>query len=179
MNPSPDIAADRARILVVDDELDNREVLDLILTFEGFVILTAGSGEEAFASVARQRPDLILLDVMMPGMDGYQVVAKLKGNLDTQNIPVILVTALEYSKARMMGLSAGADDVLAKPMDIAELVLRVRNLLRLKASGDGHDKVGRDSLARAPNETPLGSVAGAVAAGFPCLGPPFSGFVPK
>jgi diguanylate cyclase len=179
MNQSPDIAADRARILVVDDERDNRTVLDLILTWAGFVILTAGSGEEAFAIMAQQRPDLILLDVMMPGMDGYQVVTKLKGNLATQNIPIILVTALDHRKARRIGLSAGADDVLAKPMDNAELVLRVRNLLCLKTSGDGHDKVGRDSLARAPNETPVASGAGAVAAGFPCLGPPFSRFVPE
>jgi DNA-binding response OmpR family regulator len=134
MNPGSDIAAYRARILVVDDESDNREVLDLILTAEGFVVLTAASGEEAFASVTEQRPELILLDVMMPGMTGYQVVAKLKGDIATQNIPVILVTALDVRKARIAGLSAGADDVLTKPLDSAQLILRVRNLLSRKTS---------------------------------------------
>jgi DNA-binding response OmpR family regulator len=147
MNPSPEIAAYRARILVVDDQSDNREVLGLILTLEGFVVLTAASGEEAFVSVTEQRPDLILLDVMMPGMTGYQVVAKLKGNIATQNIPVILVTALGVRKARIAGLSAGADDVLAKPLDRAQLILRVRNLLSRKTppgagTGGGGDGGG-------------------------------------
>jgi DNA-binding response OmpR family regulator len=142
MNPSPEIAAERARILVVDDEPDNVEVLDIILTLEGFVVLTADSGKEAFASVAQQRPDLILLDVMMPGMTGYEVVAKLKGNPDTQNIPVILVTALDVRKARIAGLSAGADDVLTKPLHRAELVLRMRNLLRVKTSSGASTGVG-------------------------------------
>ena len=90
--------------------------------------------------VAQQPPDLILLDVMMPGMDGYQVAGKIKGNLATKNIPVIMVTALDDRNARMLGLSAGAEDFLTKPVDRAELCVRVRNLLRLKAYGDYHDK---------------------------------------
>jgi len=90
--------------------------------------------------VAQQPPDLILLDIMMPGMDGYQVAAKLKGDLSTRNIPVIMVTALDDRNARMLGLSAGAEDFLTKPVDRAELCVRVRNLLRLKAFGDYHDK---------------------------------------
>ena len=90
--------------------------------------------------VAQQPPDLILLDIMMPGMDGYQVAGKIKGNLATKNIPVIMVTALDDRNARMLGLSAGAEDFLTKPVDRAELCVRVRNLLRLKAYGDYHDK---------------------------------------
>ena len=90
--------------------------------------------------VAQQPPDLILLDIMMPGMDGYQVAAKIKGNPATKNIPVIMVTALDDRNARMLGLSAGAEDFLTKPVDRAELCVRVRNLLRLKAYGDYHDK---------------------------------------
>ena len=90
--------------------------------------------------VAQQPPDLILLDVMMPGMDGYQVAGTLKGNLATKNIPIIMVTALDDRNARMLGLSAGAEDFLTKPVDRAELCVRVRNLLRLKAYGDYHDK---------------------------------------
>ena len=90
--------------------------------------------------VAQHPPDLILLDVMMPGMDGYQVAAKIKGNLATKNIPIIMVTALDDRNARMLGLSAGAEDFLTKPVDRAELCVRVRNLLRLKAYGDYYDK---------------------------------------
>ena len=102
--------------------------------------MTAGSGEEALSIVATHPPDLILLDIMMPGMDGYQVAGKIKGNLATKNIPVIMITALDDRNARMLGLSAGAEDFLTKPVDRAELCVRVRNLLRLKAYGDYHDK---------------------------------------
>ncbi len=90
--------------------------------------------------VAQQPPDLILLDVMMPGMDGYQVAATIKGDPATKNIPVIMVTALDDRNARMRGLSAGAEDFLTKPVDRAELCVRVRNLLRLKAYGDYYDE---------------------------------------
>ncbi len=111
-----------------------------MLAPEGFHLLTAASGEEALAMVAQQPPDLILLDIMMPGMDGYQVAAKIKGDLATKSIPVIMVTALDDRSARMLGLSAGAEDFLSKPVDRAELCVRVRNLLRLKAYGDHYDK---------------------------------------
>ena len=90
--------------------------------------------------VAEQPPDLILLDIMMPGIDGYQVAAKIKSNRATANIPVIMVTALDDHKSRMFGLSAGAEDFLTKPVDRVELCTRVRNLLRLKAYGDYHDQ---------------------------------------
>jgi PAS domain S-box-containing protein len=140
MSPRPGIAEHPARILIVDDERHNRELLKVMLTPEGFLPLTAASGEEALAMVAQQPPDLILLDIMMPGMDGYHVAAKIKGNLATRNIPVIMVTALDDRNARMLGLSAGVEDFLTKPVDRAELCVRVRNLLRLKAYGDYHDK---------------------------------------
>lgn len=129
MNPSSDIAF-QARILVVDDEHDNRELLGVILAWEGFLVVTAAGGAEALATVAQQPPDLILLDIMMPGMNGYEVVAKIKGNLATKNIPVMMVSALTDRNAMMLGLSAGADDFLAKPLDRVELVLRMRSLLR-------------------------------------------------
>jgi PAS domain S-box-containing protein len=140
MSPKPDIGYHPARILIVDDERHNRQLLEVMLTPEGFLLLTAASGEEALAIVAQQPPDLILLDIMMPGMDGFEVAAKLKGGLATRNIPVIMVTALDDRSARMRGLNAGAEDFLTKPVDRAELCVRVRNLLRLKAYGDYYDK---------------------------------------
>jgi PAS domain S-box-containing protein len=140
MNPIPGSAHHPARILIVDDELHNRQLMEVMLTPEGFLLLTAASGEEALAIVAQQPPDLILLDAIMPGMDGYEVVAKIKGNLATKNIPVIMVTALDDPKARMLGLNAGAEDFLTKPVNRSEVCVRVRNLLRLKAYGDYYDK---------------------------------------
>jgi PAS domain S-box-containing protein len=136
MSGTPDTTDRPPRILIVDDERHNRQLLEVMLTPEGFHLLTAASGEEALAMVAEQAPDLILLDIMMPGMDGYQVAQQIKANIVTQNIPVIMVTALDDRNARMLGLSAGAEDFLTKPVDRAELTVRVRNLTRLKASGD-------------------------------------------
>ncbi|MGZ9006496.1 MAG: response regulator, partial [Burkholderiales bacterium] len=120
----------------MDDERHNRELLDVMLKPEGFLLLSASSGEEALALVAWQPPDLILLDVMMPGMDGYEVLARIKGDPATKNIAVVMLTALDDRNARMLGLSAGAEDFLTKPVDRAELSVRVRNLLRIKAYGD-------------------------------------------
>ena len=125
-----------ACILIVDDERANRELLKVMLAPEGFLLLTAATGEEALAIVERQPPDLILLDVMMPGMNGYQVAGKIKGNLATNSVPVIMVTAIDDHNARMLGLSAGVEDFLTKPVDRAELRVRVNNLLRLKMYGD-------------------------------------------
>jgi DNA-binding response OmpR family regulator len=142
MNPNPaiaDMAEPPARILIVDDEPDNLELLEVILAWEGFVILTAASGEEALATVAQKPVDLVLLDIMMPDMNGYEVVAKIKGNLATKSIPVMMVSALTDRNARTLGLAAGAADFLAKPLERAELVFRVRNCLR-NTYADYHDK---------------------------------------
>jgi len=139
MTPSPDIDPP-VRILIVDDRADNRTLLEVILGSEGFVILTATSGEEALASVAQQPPDLILLDVMMPGMDGYEVAAKLKANPATENIPIIMITSMQDDASKLRALTAGAEDVIAKPVGRADVVARVKNALRLKTSGDDPDK---------------------------------------
>jgi signal transduction histidine kinase/DNA-binding response OmpR family regulator len=125
-----------ACVLIVDDERHNRELLEIMLKPEGFLLMSAASGEEALALIARQPPDLILLDVMMPGMSGYDVAAKIKSDPATKNIPVIMLTALDDRNARMLGLNAGAEDFLTKPVDRPELSVRVRNLLRIKAYGD-------------------------------------------
>jgi two-component system cell cycle sensor histidine kinase/response regulator CckA len=140
MNTSPALAGHSPRILIVDDEPLNRRLLEVMLAPEGFRLQTAATGEEALAIVARQPPDLILLDVLMPGMDGYQVADRIKGNLATQNIPLIMISDLDDRSARMLGLGAGAEEFLSKPVDRAELCVRVRNLLRLKAHGDYHDQ---------------------------------------
>lgn len=139
MTPTPEAKGRPARILIVDDELHNRRLLEVMLAPEGYQLLTASNGDEALALVARQPPDLILLDFMMPGMDGSQVARNLKATSDTKSIPIIMVTALDHRDARIQGLSAGAEDFLTKPVDRAELCVRVRNLLRLKAYGDHYD----------------------------------------
>ena len=123
-------------ILIVDDELLNRKLLVALLHPEGYQTLTAASGEEAVAMVAKQRPDLILLDIMMPGMDGHTVAKTIKADPATSNIPIIMITALNDREARLAGLEAGAEEFLTKPIDRIELWLRVRNLLRLKSFGD-------------------------------------------
>jgi CheY-like chemotaxis protein len=119
-----------ARILVVDDERQNRQLLEVLLAADGYLLDMAASAEEALAVVARQRPDLILLDVMMPGMDGYQVVARIKANPDTAHIPVVMLTALDDRNSRSHGLSAGAAAFLTKPVDRTALQETVTRLLR-------------------------------------------------
>lgn len=133
---STDATASGGTILIVDDELQNRRLLEVLLLPEGYQTVMAASGEEALTIVAQQAPDLILLDIMMPGMDGYAVAKSIKANELTSNIPIIMLTAQIDREARLAGLSAGAEEFLTKPVDRAELWLRVRNLLRLKAYGD-------------------------------------------
>ncbi|KQB54401.1 diguanylate phosphodiesterase [Pseudomonas endophytica] len=125
-----------ATLLIVDDDECIRELLEELLEDQGYNTLSASSGEMALMMIANQPPDLILLDAMMPGMDGYQVARELKSNLLTANIPIIMLSGLSEPSARLIGLEAGAEEVLSKPVVSAELWLRVRNLLRLKAFGD-------------------------------------------
>lgn len=119
------------RILIVDDERRNRQLLEVMLSQEGYELVTANSGLEALDSVAAHRPDLILLDVMMPGLNGYEVAATLKVDPATRHIPIIILTALDDRNSRIHGLTAGAEEFLTKPVNRHELCLRVRNLLRL------------------------------------------------
>ncbi|MGR6616509.1 MULTISPECIES: EAL domain-containing response regulator [Pseudomonas] len=130
------MASSPATLLIVDDEPQVRKLLETLLQHEGYQTLSAGTGEEALLRVAEQPPDLILLDIMMPGMDGYEVANQLKGNPATATIPIIMLSALSESSARLSGLETGAEEFISKPVDRVELWLRVRNLLRLKAHGD-------------------------------------------
>jgi signal transduction histidine kinase len=125
-----------ATILLVDDEIQNLRLLEVLLRPEGYVTRTANSGEDALASVADDPPDLILLDDMMPGMHGVAVTYALKSDPATRGIPIIMVTAQTDRGARLAALNAGTEDFLTKPVDRAELSLRVRNLLRLKELSD-------------------------------------------
>ena len=121
-----------ARILVVDDQEQNRRLLRALLEPEGYTITCAAGGLDALAQVRACAPDLVLLDLMMPGMDGFEVARALKADPVTAAIPVIMVSAHDDRTARLRGLESGAEDFLTKPVDRVELWLRVRNLLRLK-----------------------------------------------
>jgi two-component system cell cycle response regulator len=132
----PPPAAAKARILIVDDELMNLKLFKAYLSMENYEIVTAESGQEALTRASQLPPDVILLDIMMPGMDGFEVTRRLKADPATDGIPIILVTALSGEKSRARGLDAGADEFLTKPVHKAELVARVGSMLRLKRFQD-------------------------------------------
>jgi len=126
----------RKKILVVDDEERNLKLLSAILNNYGYVIETAKNGLEALDKTKAFTPDLVLLDIMMPEMDGYEVCRRLKEAPQTAHIPVVMVTALDDKESRIRGLECGANDFLAKPIDSTELMVRVRNLLKVKEFED-------------------------------------------
>ena len=122
-----------ARVLVVDDTPLNVKLLSDLLTVNGYRVLTASSGPEALEKIQAERPDLVLLDVMMPEMSGYEVCARIRGNPATAILPVVMVTSLDPHQERTKGLDAGADDFLTKPVNQPELLARVKSLLRVKS----------------------------------------------
>ncbi len=125
-----------ARVLVVDDILPNVKLLEAKLASEYYDVLTATSGPEALEKVKRDGPDIVLLDVMMPGMDGFEVCREIKSDPSYAHIPVVMVTALTDAADRVRGLEAGADDFLSKPLNDTALMARVRSLVRLKMTVD-------------------------------------------
>jgi two-component system cell cycle response regulator len=125
-----------ARILVVDDVPANLKLLEARLTAEYFEVVTASSGPEALAICERAQCDVVLLDVMMPGMNGFEVCRRLKADPKTHHIPVVMITALDQPSDRVTGLEAGADDFLTKPVADVALLARIRSLARLKLLGD-------------------------------------------
>jgi two-component system, sensor histidine kinase and response regulator len=123
-------------ILIVDDEERNIKLLKAILSLESYKLKGAASGEEALQQIAESRPDLVLLDVMMPGLDGFEVCRRIRQDEKTRIIPVVMVTALREKEHRIRAIEAGADDFISKPVDQTELILRVKSLLRIKTYHD-------------------------------------------
>ena len=128
----------RAKVLVVDDTPMNIKVLSDLLTVKGYEVITAESGSAALEKIKTRKPEVVLLDVVMPEMDGYEVCRRIRANPDTAVLPVVMITALDPTQERIKGLEAGADDFLTKPINQAELLARVRTLLRIKHL---HDEV--------------------------------------
>ncbi|MEW6201519.1 MAG: response regulator [bacterium] len=126
--------SNKQKILLVDDEERNLKLLETLLSPQGYEIFKARDGEEAIRSAEEFSPDLILLDVMMPGMDGYEVCVRLRQEFDY--LPIIMITALDTRDSRLRGIECGADDFLSKPVDSSELKLKVRNFLRAKSLYD-------------------------------------------
>jgi diguanylate cyclase (GGDEF)-like protein len=121
------------RILVVDDVPANVRLITVFLESAGYEVLSAASGEQALRRLREQRPDLILLDVMMPGLDGFETCRRAKSDPATRHVPVILVTSLNAIEDKIRGQESGADDFVSKPLDRAELLLRVKSLLRIRS----------------------------------------------
>lgn len=125
-----------AKILVVDDTPKNVKLLADLLSAKGYAVVTAESGKEALMQLKAEHPDIVLLDVVMPEMSGYEVCAEIRANEQTAMLPVVMVTALDPGVERVKGIEAGADDFLSKPINRPELLARVQSLLRIKSLQD-------------------------------------------
>lgn len=136
MSAPPHVGKIPARILIVDDGPDNSEVLKIMLEWEGFTTQIAGSGEEALACVATKAPDLMVLDLGLPGLSGWDVTSQLKSNPATRDIPVIVISGRGDDATRLRVKNAGAADFILKPVGRADLSERVRNALSLKLGGN-------------------------------------------
>jgi putative two-component system response regulator len=133
---SADMAGASGAVLVIDDDAGVAAVFERLLARDGFKVITLSDSDAALVNVAFHKPDVVLLDVLMPGLDGFEICRRLRADAATRLIPVILVTALSDRHSRIRGLQAGADDFLSKPIDPEELLTRVRSLVRLKRYTD-------------------------------------------
>jgi len=138
---STDIDISSSRILIADDIQQNRELLEACLADEGYEILMAADGQETMSIVDEQQPDLVLLDIMMPRMSGYEVCAQLKADPERSAIPVLIVTALNEMGDIEKAVEAGCDDFLTKPVNRLELKTRVRSLLRVRHLASERDRL--------------------------------------
>jgi diguanylate cyclase (GGDEF)-like protein len=147
MSPEHDIESAngaRGRILVVDDNADNIEIIATRLRFRGYEMIEASDGTQALDRVRNEAPDLILLDVMLPDIDGYEISRRIKNDDSLPFIPIILVTARDSTQDKVAGLDAGADDYLTKPINFPELEARVRSMLRIKRLQDELEEKNRE-----------------------------------
>jgi DNA-binding response OmpR family regulator len=126
------MTATRWKILVVDDTEPNLRLLRALLTGAGYEVVTAGGGADGIAAAARENPDLILLDIMMPDITGFEVCQRLRATAETQRTPIVFLTALHEMEDHMRAVDVGGDDVLTKPINKLELLLRVKSLLRIR-----------------------------------------------
>ena len=144
--------SDKFRVLVVDDQPANVRLLDQLLTLSGYEVVTASSGAEALEKISAAKPDIVLLDVVMPKMSGYEVCRALRDDPATALLPVVMVTALDPTEERLKGIESGADDFLSKPINQAELLARVKSLLRIRTL---HRKVEEQAAQLAEWNTKL------------------------
>ena len=140
------------RILCVDDEVMNLKLLEAILLPSGYEVVTAGDGQEALRKIRERKVDFVLLDVMMPKMNGFDACRKIREDEETRHLPVVLITALTSREDRIRGIEAGADDFLSKPFDEGEVIARTKMLLRMKSLGDQlrnayNDMIGMNAYA--------------------------------
>ncbi|MBN1889390.1 MAG: response regulator [Thermoflexales bacterium] len=138
-NGSLDAAERGSTILAVDDNVRNVKLLEGMLSPQGYRVIPAHSGQEALDLVAQHGPDLIILDILMPGMDGFEVAQAVRARPESQAIPILMLTALREMEHKTQALASGADDFLTKPFSLVELLARVRALLRLKHLQDALD----------------------------------------
>ena len=140
------------RILCVDDEVMNLKLLEAILLPSGYEVVTAGDGHEALRKISERKVDCVLLDVMMPKMNGFDACRKIREDEETRHLPVVLITALTSREDRIRGIEAGADDFLSKPFDEGEVIARTKMLLGMKSLGDQlrsayNDMIGMNAYA--------------------------------
>lgn len=141
MTQEPATRTGPSRLLIADDNQQNCELLDAYLASEGYEILFARDGMETLEMVEQQQPDLILLDIMMPKLSGYEVCERLRQNEDTRTIPILMVTALNEQGDIEKAVNAGCDDFLTKPVNRLELKIRVRSLLRVRHLTSERDRL--------------------------------------
>jgi two-component system OmpR family response regulator len=145
-------------ILVVDDEPDIRKILEILLESNGYATLNADSGKTALSTIAKQRPDLILLDIIMPEMDGYQVARQLREDPVTQNLPIIMISGRNEDVDEILGLELGADDYIRKPFEPVLVLARVKACLRRSMPGErDHITFGKFSIFRNDRSIRLGN----------------------
>ena len=129
-------SAYKKKILIVDDDPTSLKILESMLSAERYNVVKANNGEEALASAFDQPPDLILLDILMPGIDGFEVTRKIKKDKRTKDVPIIIITSLDKSESNVKVLEEGAEELLSKPVHATELLARVSSMLRLKEYRD-------------------------------------------